>query len=88
MELRMMATGPHPSPAIRASYADYAGRVIEEVLLVVGDALGPLPRTGWFPGVLVQGERDRHRLRPAGRERWRFHVSAAADTPGDPAQTE
>jgi hypothetical protein len=47
-ELRTMATGPHPDPAIRADYVEYAGHVIEEGVLIVGDALGRFYGPGWF----------------------------------------
>lgn len=46
--LRTMATGPHPDPAIRASYVDYAGRIIEEMLLTVGEVLDRFYPEGWF----------------------------------------
>ena len=46
--LRTMATGPHPDPAIRASYVDYAGHIIEEALLTVGEVLGRFYPVGWF----------------------------------------
>jgi hypothetical protein len=39
IELSKMATGPHPDPVIRADYVKYAGHMIEEVVLSVGDAL-------------------------------------------------
>ena len=48
VELREMATGPHPDPVIHADYVEYAGHVIEEVLLAVGDALGRFYGAGWF----------------------------------------
>jgi hypothetical protein len=48
VELRQMATGPHPDPRIRAEYVFYGGMIVEEVALAVGDALGRFYGPGWF----------------------------------------
>ena len=36
--LRRFAYGPHPDPTVRAGWVDYGGELLEEVVLVVGDA--------------------------------------------------
>lgn len=36
--LRKFAYGPHPDPTVRAAWADYAGELLEEVVIVVGDS--------------------------------------------------
>jgi hypothetical protein len=36
--LRKFAYGPHPDPAVRAEWVNYAGELLEEVVIVVGDA--------------------------------------------------
>ncbi|MGH2893947.1 MAG: hypothetical protein ACRDPM_11890, partial [Solirubrobacteraceae bacterium] len=61
--LRTMATGPHPDPAIRGSYVDYAGRIIEEVLLTVGEVLGRFYPDGWFTENMKPLIHDLHELR-------------------------
>lgn len=48
VELRTMATGPHPNPHISASYVDYGGRIIEEVLLTIGEIISRFCGPGWF----------------------------------------
>ena len=40
--LRRFAYGPHPSVHTRASYVEFAGHLLEEVVLVVGDAFADI----------------------------------------------
>jgi hypothetical protein len=40
--LRRFAYGPHPDPTVRAAWVDYAGELLEEVTLVVGDAFADM----------------------------------------------
>jgi len=37
-DLRRFVFGPHPDARIRATYVEYAGHLLEEVVMVVGDA--------------------------------------------------
>ncbi|HEX7290567.1 MAG TPA: hypothetical protein VF250_05490 [Conexibacter sp.] len=46
--LRRMATGPHPDLVMRGEYVDGLGRIIEEVALYVGQALGRFYGPGFF----------------------------------------
>jgi hypothetical protein len=41
-ELRRFAYGPHPDPRNRASHVDYAGELLEEVIIIVGDTFADL----------------------------------------------
>ena len=61
--LRRMATGPHPDPAIRASYVDYGGRLVEEVLLTVGETLSRFYAPGWYMEQIKPLIDDLHRAR-------------------------
>lgn len=40
--LRRFAYGPHPDPTIRAAWVDYGGELLEEVVIVVGDAFNEI----------------------------------------------
>ena len=40
--LRKFAYGPHPDPTTRAAWVDYAGELLEEVVIVVGDAFNDI----------------------------------------------
>jgi hypothetical protein len=48
VDLREMATGPHPDAMVRAGYVEYAGHVVEEVVRSVGDMLSHFYGPGWF----------------------------------------
>ena len=54
---------PHPDPAIRASYVDYAGHIIEQVPLTVGEVLGRVYPDGWFTENMKPLIDDLHALR-------------------------
>jgi hypothetical protein len=40
--LRLFAYGPHPDASNRAIHVEYAGELLEEVIIVVGDALADI----------------------------------------------
>jgi hypothetical protein len=46
--LRAFAYGPHPDPERRAAHLNYAGELLEEVVIVVGDSLQDLIRPGFY----------------------------------------
>jgi hypothetical protein len=61
--LRVMVTGSHPDPAIRASYVDYGGRVIEEVLLTIGEIVSRFYAQGWYMTTVAPLIRSLHDIR-------------------------
>ena len=46
--LRRFAYGPHPDARNRAIYVEYAGELLEEVIIVVGDAFADILGRGFY----------------------------------------
>jgi hypothetical protein len=47
-ELRRFAYGPHPDASNRAIHVEYAGELLEEVIIVVGDAFADILGRGFY----------------------------------------
>jgi hypothetical protein len=41
-ELRQFAYGPHPDPRVRAEYVAFAGHLLDEVVMLVGDSFADI----------------------------------------------
>jgi hypothetical protein len=62
-ELREFAYGPHPDARTRGSHVDFAGELLEEVLLVVGDAFADILDREYYREIVPPLQAELERIR-------------------------